>query len=447
MLKKVLESKFFFFTNSLEIKLLVIFGLFFRLVLFAFYLHSTNLPDSWSFIELGDRMLRFNISGYNGQRSPGYLLLYLLAFGSGKLVAVYQFFIGIITTVIVYKTLLKYSFPKKASFYITIFTQSFLHIFFYETAILVESLTLFLISLIFYLISDGYFENKTIRKEIVMALLLAFLVLVKPFYAYLPFIIYGFAVIKNFSFKKIISQKILILILPLFCYFSWSYVNKVNTGYFVSSTFLGLNIAQNCVHFAEKAPKEYDWIAKPYVKHREMAKAQNKDIAMTIWYAYEAGDFGRKDLSFADMSNELGKFGKETIKNNPKDYWKQVIFISWTDFWNVFDMKKYIPFRLPLADDFFSIIWIVQKAILTVFKYVFLLLVPYYFFLFFRNRKITNELVTVTVIFATSVLQAIVTFGTNSKYSFPFEYLMVIVVFLFVKNNLTSSKNANISQQ
>lgn len=443
MLDKVLNSKVFWFTNSREIKLLLLIGLVYRVLMFGFYLHSNIFPDSGGFVELGDRMSKLDLTGYGGERSPGYPLLYVLTFQSTRITVILQFGIGVITTIFWYKTLLNLNFNKKNSFWITLFLQSFLTVFLYESSFLIETIALFLISVIFYFLSNAYFEKKSLKLELLMSFLMGYLVIVKPFFAYIPFIIYGFSVLKNFRFSNFISQKLIILVLPLISYFGWSYVNEFNTGYFVSTTYYGLNIAQNCVYFAEKGPKEYDWINKSYVKHRELSIKKNEDVAMTIWRSYGSGDFDFKCWNFAQLSNELGKYGKATIAHNPKDYLEQVFTRSWFDFWLVFGKKEFTPFRVTFFDKAMEGIWFVQHIILLFFKFSFLLLTPFYIFKFLRDRKVTMEIIIVAIVFATSLLQGLVTYGTNSKYAFPFEFLMIILVLLFLKNHVRFSKHLN----
>ena len=123
MLNKILDSKLFWFTQSREIKLLVLIGALYRIVLFSVYLHSNIFPDSYGFITLGDYMLDFDLYGYNGERSPGYPVLYFLTFGSTRLTVILQFGIGIITSIYWYKTLLNLKFSLKNSFWITLFLQ------------------------------------------------------------------------------------------------------------------------------------------------------------------------------------------------------------------------------------------------------------------------------------------------------------------------------------
>lgn len=83
---------------------------------------------------------------------------------------------------------------------------------------------------------------------------------------------------------------------------------------------------------------------------------------------------------------------------------------------------------------FFKTVWKIQYPIMMAFKISFIFLIPIYLLSFLKNRKITFELMVITIVFTASVLQAIVTYGTNSRHSFPFEYLMVFVVFMFLKS-------------
>lgn len=430
------------FVESIEIKFLLLFGLVYRLLIFAVYTTVSKWPDSWGFMVLSEYLLKFDLTGYNGERSPGYALLIFLGFGTMKITIIYQFIIGIFTSIYWYKTVLNLKFNKSNALLITLFIESFLHVFFYETSILVESLALFFFSIIFYHLTDNYFKKSSIKLEIWMSFLFGYLVLIKPFFAYIPFLIYGFSVLYKFSFRTIINKKIIILIFPLIAYFGWSYVNKLNTGYFVSTTFLGLNIAQNCVYFAEKGPKEYQLIMDSYVKYREKVISENKDVAMTIWHSHEQ-ELKHIYPYFPDCSHVLGEYGKATIKNNLSDYFYQVLTKSWFDFWKVQIYWHYDQFNFKYIKYFFGGIWKIQKVILYLFKFTFLLLVPFYIFQFFKEGKVTNEIVMVVIVFAGSVFQGLVTYGTNVKYSFPYEFLMIFTVLLFFKNHSILPKFLN----
>lgn len=435
MFEKLINHRWLRFIKSREIRILIAVGLLFRFLLSLCYMNVSQFPDSSSFMVLAKRMLDFNLAHYTGERSPGYPLLLFFAFGLKPLAVLYQFGFGILTSILWFKTLLNFDFNRKEALWITLFMQSFIHVYFYETSILIETLSLFLVSIVFYVLTTNYLEEKNIKKDVFIGCVLGFLVLVKPFFAYIPFIIYGFSVLKSFTFKNFISSKIIILIFPLLAYFGWSYVNKINTGYFVSTTYFGLNISQNCVHFAEKAPDEFATVREIYIKNREAAIAEKSDVAMSIWRAHQELIDSTGLAYFPDLSNELGRFAKATIANAPNEYWHQVFFVSWIDFWKSFICWNPEQFFIPNAGTFLDYVWQVQSIILVLLKILFIGLVPIYIIQYFKNKKLTLELLLYKIIFASSILQAIVTYGTNAKYSYPFEYMMIILVLIELRRN------------
>lgn len=424
------------FLEDKNLLCLFLIGILVRAVIFlVFYPEATVFPDSGGFFQLAKKMSTLSLEGYIGKRSPGYPLLILLAFGQYKLVAIYQFIVGVFNSLLWYKILLQLKFRRKFSFYSVLVMQSFLNVFFYETAIIVESLSLFFISLAVYIITKpDYATIKSFRKEFYFSLILGFLVLVKPFFIYLPFLIYGLFILKNFSFKNLINTKIVLLIFPVLMYLGWSYVNKINTGFFVSTTYLGMNLSQNCVYFAEKAPEEYQWIAKPYAEYREKTLSENRNVAMSLWNAYGEGHvFDQYNLTFPQLTNEFKKYAKATIAANPKDYLEQVIYRSWWDFWKPTTAWHLENFRFDWAKSLFSFIWIIQQKLIVLITVLFGIITLIISFLAIYKQKITSVFILACFVVVPSILQGLATYGTNSKYSYPFDFLMFIVVLLFIK--------------
>lgn len=451
--------------SSSEIKL-VLFCIFFRIVLFGFYGYKVSeCPDSWAFNNLAEKIgeqvsITFtaifnqnnevnnssaivtsqenNSKGQTsiGERSPGYPLL--LYFCTSKFATViFQFILGIVTAILWFRTLLKLNFSSKFSFFAVIILQTYLQLFIYETFILVETSVLFIISLIFYLISDGYLTKKiSLKSEILIAVLFGYLVLIKPFYVILPFILLGIRFINNPNLRTIFDKKLLIVFVSLISYFGWSLIVEKYTGYFVSTSYFGLNKSQNCVYFAEKGLPEYQWIIDPYVKHRDIAIKENKEVAMSIWFALNNGEFKDKNLTFPELSNELGNYAESTIKNNFADYFHQVITKSWFDFWKSFDVKDGQKFDNQTAEKVLNIIYLIQNKLIMVFKFLFLPISLLVFYNYLRNKKLNFSLITCVVIWSVSLVQAMVTYGENARFSFPFEYLMILIVVLFIRNTI-----------
>lgn len=410
---------------------LLILGILYHLIIVFFYGHITIFPDSEGYEFLAKLLSTGSLSGYDGTRSPGYPVLLTLLGNQKMLLVILQMVLGIYGSVLLFKNLKLLKFSSNASLIITLFLNSLLHVVFYETAVLTESVTLFVILLVFNILLNNYFVRKSVRIDILMSLILAYLVLIKPFYIFLPFGIFAFYLLKQWYWKAILSSKIIILLFPLMAFLGWSYVNKINTGYFVPTTFFGYNMAQNCVYFAERSPEKYALISEIYVRHREKTIREGEDVSMSIWSAYSELRTAT-NLSLPDLSNLLSEFSKETISNNRIDYLKQVT-VSWSDFWRTGMYWNADAFRVKEAAPVFILIWDIQHYILKFFKITFLLSLPLLIYRFMKNREISNEVVIASIIIATSLLQAFSTYGNNSRFSYPFEFFMVIVVLLQVK--------------
>lgn len=425
-------KRFFELIQKNPLTTILVFGVLLRLFIILLYQRPTIFPDAEGYIYLGNLLYDGQLAGYIGERTPGYPLLLALAANNLNLVVFFQFIIGLLTSIFLYKNLLLLKIERTIALVTCLFLSSFLHVIFYETAILTEALTLFFMVVTCYCYLRFFFENTTLKGLFLFSFLLGYLVFIKPFYIYLPFIFYAFFVIKDFSISRFFNKRIVIFFFPMISFLGWSYVNKINTGYFVPTTFYGYNISQNCVYFAEKTPDEFKTIRDIYVKHREIALKEHKDVAMSIWFAYDELR-SVTGLSFIELSDKLNQYGKTAIQNNPSDYLYQVVFRSWVDFWKVDMYWNYRDFKVPYANKFLISIWYIQSTVLQIIKIIFILLLPLQLFEFLKRKKITHELVFSIIVLATSVLQAISTYGNNSRFSYPFEFLMVIVVLLFLK--------------
>ncbi len=424
-----MAKRFLKFPLKNPVLTLIVFGILFRLLVIYCYPHITIHGDTESYLDLAELLSRLNLSGYQGYRSPGYPLL--LLFNSLPITVILQFIFGITTIVVAYKNMLLLKFNADKAFFTALFLSSLLNLVFYELAIITESLTLLLITVIVHIYLKNVDYNLSKKTIIYLNILFAFLILIKPFYFFLPFIFYGFSVLKDYSFKNIFNRSLFTLIGPIICFFGWSYVNKINTGYFVPTTYYGVNLFQNCVYFAEKSPEKYHEIRDIYIKHRDLAIRNNKDVSMSVWDAY--GDLiATSNHSFVDLSYKLNEFSKETIKQNPLDYIRQVLLFSWMDFWQTSIFWEKEGFKAPYAYAGIRFVWYIQSAILVYFKIAFVLLFPIQLYRFGVTKKMTPEFVLSSLIMVTSLAQAIVAYGTNSRYSYPFEFLMIILVISFI---------------
>jgi len=412
--------------------ILILIGIVYRLMIIVFYHQISIFPDSEGYQLLAKMISNWDFSHYEGERSPGYPLLLALSANSIVFLVGIQLVIGVANSVLVFQNLKLLQFNEKSALLIALFLDTLLHVVFYELSILTESLTLFLISCIINIMLRGHFVRTSAKTSIILSFVIAWLVLVKPFYIFVPILIYGFSILKDFKSKAFLCKsQLLILIIPLSTFLGWSYVNKIHTGYFVPTTMYGFYISQTCVYFAEKAPAEYSVISEIYVRHREETIRKNGDVAMSIWYAHP--DLQKTTgLSFADLSFELNAFSKATIKKNPVDYLKQVK-TSWLEFWRTVIYWDINSFKIKKAAPVFTFVWQLQHYLLRIFKILFLVNLPLLLIQFIKKRHFSPEIMITIIIVVTSLLQAFSTFGTNSRFSYPFESLMVIIVLLQIR--------------
>lgn len=408
-----------------------------RLVVTFCYSGATLFPDSEGYQDLARRMAAHSLVGYEGMRTPGYPLLIVFSGQQDALLVLFQQLLGIGSVLLGYGILRRLDFSSKMSFWVPLLFSSLLHVLFYETCILTESLTQFLVLAMAWLLCDGYLEQRQWRRELLMGLLLACLVLVKPFYIFIPFLILGLVVLRRAGYK-ILWRKMMMLLFPLVTFLSICYGNLRNTGYFVPTTFYGFNIAQNCVWFAEKVPGHDLEIGRIYAKHRDSTAARGGDIAMSIWRAYPELTEKTK-LSFPDLSKRLNDYSKVAIAQNKTLYAKQVC-ISWWDFFKTDVYWKPSQFKSEAIGKLFTSVWNLQHYALRLFKLGFVICAPLILLRWIRKRQMLATFGLTVMIVATSVLQAVSTYGTNARFSYPFEFLMVAVVLYLGRNCVDTIK-------
>lgn len=434
------NNNIYIWCNDNPIKTIVIAALLIRIIMVVLYGHITLYPDSRGYYELAERLLRFNLTGYEGQRSPGYPIILSAVYLSYTAVVFIQLAMGILTLVYAYKTLTLCGVKEYLALISTLVIACYLPTVFFEFAILSETFTLLIITIIFY-IFFGIIQKAQPSKSSYtwLAILCGYLVLIKMFYIYLACLLFVILLCRNYkSMKANFGRLTLVLLVPLFVFVGWSYVNKVNTGYFVPSTFYGYNITQNCVWFAENTTPEFQEIGDIYASYR-YNNLNEKEIAMSIWEAYPELK-AKTGLSFPDLSKELYDYSIATIKENPTMYLKQV-FISWLDFWKTSLYYEIYNFSVPQARNIIFYICFIERIILQLIKAIFVLLIPCNIYLAVKKKKLTPSLITTLVVFAASILQALATYGTNSRFSFPFETLIVTSVILNILLYISHRKN------
>ncbi|KFB02373.1 hypothetical protein IA57_01705 [Mangrovimonas yunxiaonensis] len=426
---------------------LLIYAVLLRVLVFTFYHAITIFPDTQDYINLASFIGNLNLESYTGQRTPGFPTLIALA-GQNLYITVFLYVIlGVVCTYLLYDFCWMKSKNKHLAFITAFVTTSFLHVVFYEFAILTESLAYTLMVLAFWFIEKNKLLeiSASVKHLFILSLILSALYLTRPLFIYFPIGYFLYFIVKNFkaSPKVVIIKAFVVFIIPFISFYSWNSLNKRNIGYFTSSYYLGINLAQTATSFFEKAPDEHQVIRDIFVKHRHyvVENEPHYQYPMTVWYAYDEL-IETTQLSPPDLSHQLGEISIDLFKAYPGLYLKQV-FISWKDFWGgtstlLWNVDK---FENQLIRKALVGLWnYIQKPALILINIIFLLfaLKKIILTLKLKLRTLDSDLFLVLIILSGSLAQALVAYGTNSRFCFPYFALIVY----FVISNLFPFKNS-----
>lgn len=422
---------------------LIIYAVIIRVLVLFFYDGYTIVNDSQDYIDLGKKLTEFNLNGYTGQRTPGFPILIALANNNLQLVAYFQLILGVLSTYFIYDISRLRTHKTSIALLIAALTTSFMHYVYFELAIMTETSTLFVLILTFwFMLKYNVLEiNSSILKLILLSILCACLYLIRPMFIYIPMLLAIFFTFKNFKqdYKKAFSKSLIIVVLPIMAFYSWSSLNEKNIGVFGSTYYLGINLSQNATTFFEKAPEDDALIRDIFVKHRDSIKINEPDrLAMSVWFAYDEL-IEKTELSPPELSTKLGEISKYLFKKYPELYFKQV-FISWKDFWT--DYMVWNPEKVTnkhVRKGLIGLWIIIQQYVSLLINIIFLVFAFKKIILFIKNRFKTFdfELLLVATIILGSLAQALVTYGSNGRFSFP--YFPLIVYFVIV--NLIALKD------
>ncbi len=436
-----------------------------RLLIILLY-QPVGYGDTPSYWRLAESVLR-GFSGYDGTRTPGYPV-FLALVGSDQRVWLAQLLLGFITTLLIF--FIGWKLTDKAWFGGVLALLHTLNLgqLFFESNLLTESLTTFLMILtmagvVVWLLSPKY---RRPWLAFLLGLVSTATLLVRPLFIYLPFYLLlflwleprltvtpasrtGEGVIADETQpvrrSTLVLNGIALLVPVVLLLGGWvAFIHK-NFGEWSITTMTGYNLIQHTGNFFEYVPDEYASLRDTYIKYRDEHIALYGTQTNAIWDAIP--EMSKvSGYSFYALSRVLARISIDLILKHPLLYIKNAAS-GWWMFWRVPVYWSADSLRYPwLASGVITIV-LLERALIFLCNLAFIVASIAFAFIecISAVRREPSPLAirqTHPTVYAflwmllgniwiASILQTLIDHGDNPRFLVPLQSLVVLWVALF----------------
>jgi hypothetical protein len=458
--------------------LIIVCGIAFIERLLTFFLYqSVSYSDTPSYRRLAESVLA-GFASYDGTRTPGYPV-FLALVGNDQRVWLAQLTLGFITTVLMFY--IGWKLTDKAWFGGIVALAHTLNLsqLFFESNLLTESLTTFLMVLTMAEIFTWlkFPKTRTVWLAFGLGLVSTVTLLVRPLFIYLPFLVIFVLVIisrrasipigssrsedasKN---RHILTWRAAIAFMVPVILLLGGWVTFIHTRFneWSLTTMTGYHLVQHTGSYFEYVPDEYASVRDTYIKYRDAQIAKYGTQTNAIWDAIpEMSQVS--GYSFYALSRVLTRISIQLILEHPFLYLKNAIS-GWWMFWRIPVYWSADGLRFSwMASGITPIIQIERAAIF------FINLIFIFFSLLFTITEIISTIrhkpswlnfrathpimynfswLLLANIWIASVLQTLLDHGDNPRFLVPLQSLVLMWVVIFtvqlVINTPTRRKKA-----
>jgi hypothetical protein len=442
-------------------------AIFERILVILFY-QPVSYGDSPSYRRLAETVLHGFVN-YDGTRMPGYPV-FLALIGADRQVWLVQLLLGFITTLLLFY--IGWKLTDRAWFGGVIALAHTLNLgqLFFESNLLTESLTTFLLVLTMAGVLTWLLDarTRTLWLAFLLGLSSTLTLLVRPLFVYLPFFILVFLwlVSRQFSGSKVpeveeatddkqkLSQKrlhpwlmSLALLVPVIVLLGgWVRFIHQQFGEWSLTTMTGYHLVQHTGNFFEYVPDKYASVRDTYIKYRDEHIAQYGTQTNTIWDAIPEMS-AVSGYSFYALSRVLTRISIQLILEHPFLYAKSVAS-GWWLFWRTSFYWSAEALKVPWLAGGLNLIVLLQRGVLFLTNLVFITASLYFMIsealafiqhkLAYLRIRVTNPIqraffwFLLTNIWFTSILQSLLDHGDNPRFLVPLQSLVVLWVALFI---------------
>ncbi|MCX7765879.1 MAG: hypothetical protein N2246_04130 [Candidatus Sumerlaeia bacterium] len=411
-------------------------------------------PDSQEYIKLSEALRKFDFSPFY-RRPPGYpLFLSIIFTASGednyRAVVTVQLLISTFVPLLLYFILSPLARLRILAFLCALFSAFNLSLLGYDTLILTESLSIFLVAVAIFLIIRGLLSN-SITPIIFASVTLALLSLVRPLFSALFIIVASVTFIwRQATVKKnntsqpklksfLLHPSFIIFLLPLLLIGGWAFRNKLSYGIWGVSSSMGLNLTNLTGSFIEIAPAKTapeKLLQEIYLQRRE----RESNHFMLIWKLLpEIRE--RTGLSEPEISRHYFNLSLRAIVRRPAEYLTNVA-LGWCSFWAgrqpMYGSPQYLMYlaQHPLLKSIFFFYEISLLGSYFIHKYLTAIFITSLLILGYWHRNNAHALLVVflitSVVFYTALLSSLIELGETPRYRAPVEPLILGTILLCI---------------
>jgi hypothetical protein len=398
--------------------------------------------DTVGYIKLAEQIVQHDLSQDNGLRTPGYPL-FLILFGiKPAIVRLAQMGLGILITAMLFIIAWQLTHNIFLSAFVGASYGCNITMISWENLILTETLTTFCVVLsivIFIFLLYQIEKHQSISSWLILeGVISAFTSIVRPTFLFLPVL---FAVIIFFKlwkekYKNFFLSTVLFLLPFIVAIGGWSTFNYIRFGYWGPSTITGYSLTDHSVKLIQYAPDQFAVIRDSYLDVEQ--HLQPSDDPLHVWSGDAITQIQMKTgWTFPQLSRELTKMAIYLFINHPFLYAKNVFF-AWIPFWDAKApwISQKIILNQALQNYILRIFYIWKR--LEHYGTVVLFSIPFFITLvgmlmqfLFRKKILLISLpilMMCSVIFITSLLQAMTEYGDSMRYALPVRGLVICVV-------------------
>ncbi|OGV42659.1 MAG: hypothetical protein A2X46_05170 [Lentisphaerae bacterium GWF2_57_35] len=424
--------------NERYLMILLFVGVLLRILLMLFS-QPLLTDDSSDYLVMADWIRQLDFTDYAAKRLPAYPFLMILAGMKLRVIWAIQSCMGLVGLLFLYDLARRMRLSPRWSFIVCVPVLIGLQFLFLETAILSETMAIFLILLIMHLLQKIVMEkNLKIPLYALSGLLIAVCILTRPLFIVLaPVLLLVLAVnewwLVKWSWGS--CSRLLAFVSPLvFLVGGWILFNSIVAGYMGLSSNMYSGLLNHCGLYAELARPEYRDLAEIYIRHREESYGaiQARGGSLTVVQASAVPEMMQaRGLSHKDLIPVLAAFSTSLIFDHPSLYARGV-FWAWIDYWRV-PLVWYPELVVsPCIRQGIGFMWIPIKLLWLLLGLGVVMVSIVYIGCLFRVRMTSAHLYLLSmlaVLWITSLLQAMLESNSeNARYAIPLQPLLPLLL-------------------